>query len=365
MPARSRTSTPESDPRPRGWRSLVPRLAAIPFLAGLVALPAFLTGRLPGGLAGPAYLVLAAATVLVGWPALPDRHPSVALAALGALGVGLAWAWTGPAIPGDPVVVVDAWRLGLPAEGLPAWWPLGLALPAGLVVLVQAVRGEPSPPVREGERGRLEELPGRSSLFGLTALGLGVAGTLFAGSTFLEKVAVVAPIFEEYAKLGVALLVLTALGLSRGASAYALGLLSGLSFGVLEHHVTYSTEAQAMFVVRVLFHALAAGLSALISVHLQRREALAPGVGWFAIAPAAIVHAANNVAAVAVSIARAMRAIPAWPVSEVLGLVFVTTLVGLALATGLRTDRTLAAIGDLWHRVNGQIDEPQVLPARR
>lgn len=340
-------------------------LAAIPFLAGIALMPAFLTGALPGAAAGPVYLVLVAATVIVGWPGIPRGHPSVALAALGALLAGLAWTYTGPGPPIAIDPIVDAWQLEAPSGGLPPWWPLALAAPAAAVVIVQALRGEAELAPVEGERGRLEGLPGRVDLFGLGAFGLGVAGTLFAGSTFLEKVAVVAPIFEEYAKLGLALLVLAALGLSSGASAYALGALSGLSFGVLEHHVTYATEAQVMFVVRGLFHALAAGLSALIYVHLRRREDLAPGAAWFAIAPAALVHAANNVSAVAIAIARAASAMPPGPIAETLGFVFVSTLVGLAILTGLRPASTVRVIEDAWHRVNGQIDRPQILPAQR
>lgn len=367
MPATSRTEAPARSDGARGvLHRLSPRLALLPFLAGLLLLPAFLTGVLPGGAAGPTYLVLVAVTILLGWPGIPRGHPSVAVVALGILLGGLFLLYRGPSLPAPELaILVDSWRLAWPSEGLPPWWPLLLAAPAGLVVLVQTLRGEALLAPVEGERGLLEGLPGRADLFGLSALAFGVAGTLFAGSTFLEKIAVVAPIFEEYAKLGLALLVLTALGLSRGASAYALGILSGVSFGLLEHHVTYSAEAQAMFVVRVLFHALAAGLSALIYVHLRQREDLAPGVAWFAIAPAALVHAANNVSAIAIAIARAMRTMPPGPISETLGVLFVTTLAGLALWTGLRPTNTVEVIEDAWHRVNGEIDQPAILPARR
>jgi hypothetical protein len=347
-------------------RRLARRLAVLPFLIGFLLAPAFLTGAWPADLTLPTYVGLVAATVLVGWLAPPRGQPSVGLVALGGLAVALAW---GLPRARTPKVGVDgllvAWRGMGSAAGLGQVWPLALIAPAGLLVVVQALRGEGELPAIRGERGFLEGLPGRAGLFGLSVLGFGVAGTLFAGSTFLEKVAVVAPIFEEYAKLGLALLVLTALGLSSGASAYALGALSGIAFGLVEHHVTYSTEAQAMFVVRVLFHGLAAALSALIYVHLRRREDLAPGAAWFAIAPAALVHAANNVSAIVVSLARAMRAMPPLPISEALGAIFIATLIGMALITGFRPQRTVAVIEEAWHRINGQIDRPQILPVQR
>lgn len=341
-------------------------LAAAVFGLGLALLPAFLTGVLPASLAAPTYVALVALLVLVGWPAIPEGHPSVPAVALLVLVAGIVW-WTrrGSLALVDPAAVLAAWQLEASSAGLRAWWPLLVAVPAGLLVLAGALRGEHPLPAIHGTRGWLEDLPGRADLFGLSALGFGIAGTLFAGSTFLEKVAVVAPIFEEYAKLGLALLVLAALSLSSGASAYALGALSGLAFGLLEHAVTYSGETQLMFVVRGLFHALAAGLSGLIYVHLRRREELAPGVGWFAIAPAALVHAANNVSAVVVAIARAMRAVPGGPISESLSLVFLSALVALGLWTALRPARPVALIEEAWHRLNGEIDRPRILPVDR
>jgi hypothetical protein len=338
-------------------------LAAVFFLLGLALLPAVLTGRLPGSLAGPIYVTLFSATVLVGWLGQGEGHPAVPATAAGVLAGGLSWGFLEGTTMGDPgQAVAGSWSSTVSAFAIETTWPLLVAIPAGLVVLVGVARGEGPLPTEEGTRGRLEDLPGRADLFGVAALGLGVAGTLFAGSTLLEKVAVVAPIFEEYAKLGVALLVLAALGLSSGASAYALGMLSGLAFGLLEHAVTYPGESQLMHVVRGLFHGLAAGLSGLVYVRLRDRE-LAPGTGWFAIVPAAIVHAANNVSAVFLAFAHATRTLPSGPVSETFSLVFVLALLALAVRVWVRPGPTVDVIEEWWHRLNGEIDRPRVLKA--
>ncbi len=339
-------------------RRLIHITAAIPVLVGLALLAPFLDGSLAARLAAPVYLVLLSASILVGSLAARQTHPAVpAAGALGLVSSG-AWLWVrAPASLPPMETIASSWRLGLPAGGgVPTWWPLVLALPAGLIVLLETVRGEPELPVDEGARGWLEGLPGRADLFGLSMLGVGVAGTLFAGSTFLEKVAVVAPIFEEYAKLGVALLVLTALGLSRSGPAFSLGILSGLAFGLMEHAVTYPAESTSMFVVRGFFHALAAGLSALVYVHLRRREGLAPGAAWFAIAPSALVHAANNVAAVVIAIAEAMGTAGTVWISGMLSIAFVAMLAVLAIVTGLRPGRSCDVIESFWHRFNGEID---------
>lgn len=365
MPASHAPTRPDPTARGASLRRLSRALAVGVFVLGLFLLPVFLTGGWPAGLAAPTYVVLVAATVALGWPSIREGHPAVLASSLAVLAAGSAWGLSRGPPPDAIASIAQAWQQLVAGVGFQTWWPLAIAGPAGLTVLAGVLRGEGPLPVHEGTRGWLEGLPGHTDLFGLSAFGFGVAGTLFAGSTFVEKIAVVAPIFEEYAKLGLALLVLTALGLSSGASAYALGALSGLSFGLLEHAVTYSGETQLMFLVRGLFHALAAGLSGLVYVHLRNREDLAPGVGWFAIAPAALVHAANNVSALVVAIARAMRALPAGPVSESLSLVFVLTLVALALRTWLRPGRTVATIEAWWHRLNGEIDRPRVLPLDR
>lgn len=348
---RQPTASPDAS-RSRPLRRLGYSLALLPLLAGLALLPLFLQGRLDGLLAAPVYGGLLALTVLVGSLVRPEADWAVPLAALVGLAAAAGGLWLSRPLPLiDAAHIAAAWRLDVAGPGLPAWWPLVLAVPPVLVLLVETVRGETPLPAESG-LGGLEGLAGRPAVFGLVLLVFGVAGTLFAGSTVLEKVAVVAPIFEEYAKLGVGLLALTALGLSRGAPAFAAGALAGLAFGLLEHGVTYSSESQALFVVRALFHTLAAGLSALVYVHLRRRETLAPGAGWLAIAPSALVHAANNVTAIVVGIGNAVGTLPADWLSVVFGGLFVSVLAAAAALTVLRPEPLCGRIADLWTRLN-------------
>lgn len=346
-----------SQPRFGTLRRGLSLLALLPLLAGIALIPAFLAGALPGMLAPATYVGLVGLAVLVGSAAVPGGHLAVPISGLVASAASGAWIYAQAQVPDVSMAdLTGAWA-SLPRAGaLPSGsWSLLIAVPAALVLLWSTVRGEDPLPMDPGDRGLLEGLPGRPALFGLVALLVGIAGTLFAGSTFLEKIAVVAPIFEEYAKLGVALLLLASLGLSRGGPAFALGSLSGLAFALLEHHLTYSSETELMFLVRGLFHTLAAGLSALVYVHLRRRENLAPGVGWFAIAPSALVHAANNVFAVGTALAGLIVELPDW-FSPLVGSIFVATLVVLVIVTFGTPQAVAGRIERGWHRLNGEAD---------
>lgn len=109
-----------------------------------------------------------------------------------------------------------------------------------------------------------------------------------------------APLFEEFLKVGVALLPWAALGVRSLWLRLPTAGLVGAGFGVLEHYVSYSTEPQAFLFGRMLFHGLTAGLSMAVLHGLQgtdRRLLL------LCTMPSTFLHAANNSAAVSLALA--------------------------------------------------------------
>lgn len=109
-----------------------------------------------------------------------------------------------------------------------------------------------------------------------------------------------APLFEEFLKVGLALLPWAALGVRSLWLRLPTAGLVGAGFGALEHYVSYSSEPQAFVFGRMFFHGLTAGLSMAVLHGLQgtdRRLLL------LCTMPATFLHAANNSAAVSLALA--------------------------------------------------------------
>lgn len=158
----------------------------------------------------------------------------------------------------------------------------------------------PAPPGATG----LRAWPARRLRFGLlltlsTALIVFLAMFQLTAGLFYHLI-IVAPIFEELFKFGLALTVASLLRLRAPLLRFAAGVLSGSAFGVLEHFVSYSTEPALLFADRVLFHSGATALSMVAFTVLESYPD--PAVRWVATVPATLVHAANNLAAVLVAL---------------------------------------------------------------
>lgn len=185
------------------------------------------------------------------------------------------------------------------------------------VVGVSLPEDEPLPPGWEPVAEREHPLPRlarRPFAFAGILFGMGFFAVFVDQAPFLLQVVLGAPIFEEFLKFGLALLLgLSLVALLGGFSApgrwrhrawllvtLPAALAVGAGFGILEHTVTYSGEDEASRVWRIGFHATSTGLSmATFYAVASWRD---PRVRWFAPLPAVVVHYANNVSAVVLSV---------------------------------------------------------------
>jgi hypothetical protein len=138
---------------------------------------------------------------------------------------------------------------------------------------------------------------------------LGFAGLLFlmgwigilAQRGVLRQLVVGAPVFEEMAKLGLALVVVALLRLRRVWLRWPLAWASGAGFGVLEHYLTYAGEPAFGFAERVAFHAGACGLS--MTIFWLVEPLPDPRVRWGSTLASTLLHWANNFGSVAIGVA--------------------------------------------------------------
>lgn len=169
--------------------------------------------------------------------------------------------------------------------------------------------------------------------FALVLFLVGWAGILFQRN-FLQQVVIGAPVFEEFAKLGPPLLIVSLLGIRSTWIRLPLAWASGAAFAVMEHYVTYPGEDAYSYAERILFHSATPGLSMLFygafeTMHDVRAR-------WAATIPATLFHWANNfLAAIVLSIVVAILGLPD---AVVLGFATLLsgTMVGLTLVALLR-----------------------------
>lgn len=143
--------------------------------------------------------------------------------------------------------------------------------------------------------------------FSLVIFLAGWTGILFQAS-FLQQVVVGAPVFEELAKAGLALVVANALRLRAFWIRLPLGWASGAAFGVLEHATTYSDENVWLYAGRVAFHAGTAGLSMVFYQAFEHMEDVR--ARWATCGVPALLHWANNFAAVVFAFASFLIPVP-------------------------------------------------------
>ena len=159
-----------------------------------------------------------------------------------------------------------------------------------------AFYGDARPPAEPGIVVRAAQRP---LAFGSVLFLLGWLGILMQRSP-LRQLVVGAPVFEECAKFGLALVVLALLGARSVAARLPYAWLSGLGFGVLEHVLSYSDEPWLFMLVRAAFHAAAAGLS--MAVYSAVEPLPDVRVRWGSTLASSLVHWANNFGQVLVAI---------------------------------------------------------------
>ena len=159
--------------------------------------------------------------------------------------------------------------------------------------------------------------------FSLVVFLVGWAGILFQAS-FLHQVVFGAPVFEELAKVGLALVVAHALRLRSFGVRLVLAWASGAAFGILEHLTTYSDEEAWLYAGRVVFHAGTAGLSMAFYQAFERMEDVR--ARWATTVVPTLLHWANNFAAVVLAVASL-----ALPVADVVSLAWATLVTACVL----------------------------------
>jgi RsiW-degrading membrane proteinase PrsW (M82 family) len=103
-----------------------------------------------------------------------------------------------------------------------------------------------------------------------------------------------APLFEEFLKVGLALLPAAALHVRTLWVRLPLALAVGAGFGALEHWLSYPDEGGLVLYGRIAFHALTAGLSMAVLHGLRGAD---NRLGLACTLPSSFLHAANNTAA--------------------------------------------------------------------
>lgn len=148
--------------------------------------------------------------------------------------------------------------------------------------------GEPLPPSHRSLFVAAAEHPVR---FGLALFALGWIGILIQAS-FLQQVVVGAPVFEEPAKVGLAIALVSWLRMRALWLRLPLALAFGAGFGVFEHYSTYAAEDVSTWGLRTAFHAASTVLS------MAAFSALEPApdvrIRWASTIASTLLHYANN-----------------------------------------------------------------------
>lgn len=170
------------------------------------------------------------------------------------------------------------------------WWIPLLLLVAGLLLVGGAASHLPGRPYATPTS--LRDAAISPPWFGLGCAVIGLWAVLFVGIG-LQRVVVIAPLFEELLKFGVALVVGSVLfGRSR-AGRLGTALAVGLVFGLVEHATTYPDEQALLYLYRCLFHATTAVLSVSAYTTFERLEA--NELRWLSPAYSILLHFFNNV----------------------------------------------------------------------
>lgn len=180
-----------------------------------------------------------------------------------------------------------------PEVQLPEWWiAIFLGVAATLAVVGAVSSWDRSPYPKPGE---LRETPASPVYYGVICSFFGLWSILFAGIS-LQRVVIFAPIFEEVAKFGVALLVGSALFGRSLPARIGVALVVGSLFGVVEHVTTYPTETDSLYLFRTLFHMMTTVLS--VTVYTKFEARAGRSLQWVAPGYSILVHFFYNTFAV-------------------------------------------------------------------
>lgn len=145
-----------------------------------------------------------------------------------------------------------------PSIGLPEWWTALFLTPAALLVLIGSIRisdysAYPKPP-------SIRSLSSSPVYFGLVSSIFGLWAVLFVGIS-IQRIIIIAPLFEELLKFGIALLLGSTLFGRSQTARIGIALVIGAMFGIIEHSTTYPMETDTLYLFRTAFHAMMTILS--------------------------------------------------------------------------------------------------------
>lgn len=193
------------------------------------------------------------------------------------------------------------------------------------------------PPPWFEEPSFIERYPARPVVFGATLLLLGVLGIVLQRGV-VRQIVIGAPIFEEFAKFGLALVAVSVLRLRPLALRLPFAWASGAGFGVFEHAMDYASEPRVEFISRVAFHAGSAGLSMAAFALIEPLPDVR--VRWASTLASSVCHWANNFGAIALAVVGVLFHAAgvvdlAWSFVVVAAL-YVLTVVAIVRASALR-----------------------------
>lgn len=172
---------------------------------------------------------------------------------------------------------------------LPQWWLMPIIGFAGVLILIGAL-------TRWGYEQyatprQIIKLSNSPVYFGLFTTLLGLWAVLFVGIG-LQRVIIIAPIFEEFLKFGIALTIGSALFGRSFCARVGIALVIGMLFGLVEHAVTYATEPDIVYVFRTVFHSITTMLS--VGLYTRFEQTGYESLLWYAPIISITFHFLHN-----------------------------------------------------------------------
>lgn len=172
---------------------------------------------------------------------------------------------------------------------LPEWWLAPILVFGAFCVFFGAVTrwGDGPYPLPRG----IITIPRSPPIFGAFSTFLGLWAVLFVGFD-LQRVIIIAPIFEELLKFGLALLIGSTLFGRSFLARVGVAAVVGALFGLTEHAVSYATEPDGVYLFRTIFH----GITTMLSVGLYTRfeQHNHEELLWYAPLLAIVFHFLHN-----------------------------------------------------------------------
>lgn len=170
------------------------------------------------------------------------------------------------------------------------WWIGIILIISGIIVFIGLFSSNESTPYPVPNKIRTTAIS--PVYFGSICSFFGLWAVLFAGLP-VQRAIIIAPIFEELIKFGVALLVGSTLFGRSMTARIGTSLVVGSLFGIIEHSTTYPTESYTYYLSRTFFHSATTTLSVISYTIFESQSRLR--LQWIAPFYSMSVHFINNV----------------------------------------------------------------------